>query len=360
MKDSRQFYIAATGMTTPIGYDSAMSHAVWRAGHSAYALSGIGNRYGEPVTIASVPEQALDELDTQISDGPEFSALRDRMTRMAIIAAREVCEKLPRKSAVPLLMAVDQQDSANTYAGISQDLEMNCSPWMQKSLSRAFDFGRASGFHALEFAFNYLFDAQEYEYLMLGGVDSYVDERKLANLGNEDRLLSPGSQEGFVPGEAAAFVLLTRNAQLAHALSGQLVAVSLPGIDAEPGHLYSERPYLGEGLHQAVTKALVHAEPSQGISRIYSSMNGEHHWAKELGVAQLRHRHAFSDNCAVFHPADCWGDLGAATAPALMSLAFMDLADCDPGSTCLVYSSSDDAPRGAVVMEKQTLGEVQA
>lgn len=360
MKDSRTFYIAATGMITPIGYDAVMSHAVWRAGHSAYALSGIGTRYGEPITIASVPEQALDELDAQTSDGSVFSSLRDKITRMAIIAAREVCGKLAHKPVIPLLMAVDQQDTAGTYAGICQDLETNCSPWIRKSLCRAFDFGRASGFHALEFAFQYLFDIREYEYLMLGGVDSYMDERKLAKLGNEDRLLSPGSQEGFAPGEAAAFVLLTRSARLAHALSGQLVAVSLPGIDAEPGHLDSDRPYLGEGLHGAFSKALAHAEPSQGISRIYSSMNGEHHWAKELGVAQLRHRHAVSDSCSVFHPADCWGDLGAATAPALMSLAFMDLADCDPGTVCLVYSSSDDAPRGAVVMEKQTLGEAQA
>lgn len=360
MTDPRKFYIAAAGMITPIGYDAGMSHAVWRAGHSAYALSGIGNRYGEPVTLAAVPEQALDELDAQISDGPDFSALRDRMTRMAIIAARDVCEKLPHKSAVPLLMAVDQQEAASTYAGICQDLETNCSPWMQKSLCRTFDFGRASAFHALEFAYHYLFDSPEYEYLVLGGVDSYVDERKLAKLSKEDRLRSPGSQEGFTPGEAAAFVLLTRSARLAHALSGQLVAVSPPGIDAEPGHLYSDCPYLGEGLHQAFSKALTHADVSQGISRIYSSMNGEHHWAKELGVAQLRHRSAFSDNCSVFHPADCWGDLGAATVPALMSLALMDLEDCEPGTACVVYASSDDAPRGAVVMEKQKLGEAQA
>lgn len=54
------------------------------------------------------------------------------------------------------------------------------------------------------------------------------------------------------------------------------------------------------------------------------------------------------------HPADCYGDLGAATAIALIALAAEHLYKHKSAKKHLVYSSSDSAKRGAIVVEKIT------
>lgn len=81
-------------------------------------------------------------------------------------------------------------------------------------------------------------------------------------------------------------------------------------------------------------------------------MNGENHWAKEYGVAVLRNRNALKDPVRVVHPADCYGDVGAATATTLIALAAEHLFKHKNARAHVVYSSSDTAKRGAIVIEK--------
>jgi len=113
----------------------------------------------------------------------------------------------------------------------------------------------------------------------------------------------------------------------------------------------SDEPYRGDGLDQAFKLAL-HDYTGNAIRTIYSSMNGEQQWAKEYGVAYLRNKEKFHDPVKIEHPADCYGDLGSATAPVLMGLAAESLLKQPGLGTHLVYSSSDGAARAAVRMEK--------
>jgi 3-oxoacyl-[acyl-carrier-protein] synthase-1 len=133
--------------------------------------------------------------------------------------------------------------------------------------------------------------------------------------------------------------------------NGYTIALYPPGIANEPGHLNSDLPYKGEGLDRAFKKALLNHQ-QYNISAIYSSMNGENFWAKEFGVAQLRNKAAFNEQVKVQHPAENFGDVGAATAPVLLALAAENLWQDQQAKTCLVYSSSDNEKRGAIVIEK--------
>ena len=58
--------------------------------------------------------------------------------------------------------------------------------------------------------------------------------------------------DGFIPGEAAAFLLLTTRATAQKAGLSPLAAVTPGEFGEEPGHLYSETPYRGDGLAQVV------------------------------------------------------------------------------------------------------------
>jgi len=81
-------------------------------------------------------------------------------------------------------------------------------------------------------------------------------------------------------------------------------------------------------------------------------MNGENHWAKEYGVAFIRNKAYFQSAVGIEHPADCYGDLGAATSPVLIALAAEHLFKHSTAKAHLVYSSSDHSKRGAIVVEK--------
>jgi 3-oxoacyl-[acyl-carrier-protein] synthase-1 len=86
------------------------------------------------------------------------------------------------------------------------------------------------------------------------------------------------------------------------------------------------------------------------IGEVYSSMTGESHWAKEWGVAFLRTKAAFHEGHGMHHPADSFGDTGAASGPLMIGLAALGIRDRYRRSPALAYCSSDRGARAAVVV----------
>ena len=201
---------------------------------------------------------------------------------------------------------------------------------------------------ALEFAFRHLADN---ELILIGGSDSPVHPDYIKKLDETDRLLTIKSPDSFAPGEGACFLLLTSNPELAQVKNNSIIALHPPGLTEESGHMYSEEPYRGDGLDQAFKKALLN-QAELSIDAIYSSLNGEHFWAKEYGVAYIRSKAKFKDPVRIEHPADCIGDLGCATATTLIALAAENLWAKKSQQKHLVYSSSDTSKRGAIIVEK--------
>ncbi len=78
-------------------------------------------------------------------------------------------------------------------------------------------------------------------------------------------------------------------------------------------------------------------------------MTGESHWAKEWGVAYLRAQSAFDDSHGFHHPADCFGDTGAASGPLMVGLAALGISGRYRRSPALAYGSSDHGTRAAVI-----------
>jgi len=352
MSDTPKLYIAGMGMITPVGFDTASTTAAVRAGVNAYAISNFYAKNNEPITMASVPGLMSDEIDADIGEGSRFNPRHDRVVKMAIIALREACAKQTTQQPIPLVLAMPEgQNDVEGLVPLIPTLEQNCKPWVSVQQTRSIYSGRAGGIEAIDFAFRYLYDLPN-DFLLIGGSDSYRDAARLTPLDDAGRLKLPGSQDDFVPGEAGCFLLLTKKPALALARNGHIISLSPPGIDDEPGHLYSKEPYRGDGLDQAFKKALnSHTQPNS-IHSIYGSMNGENHWAKEYGAAYIRNRSVFKDPVGIEHPADCYGDLGSATAPVLIALAAEHLFNDTKARAHLVYSSSDKARRGAIIVEK--------
>lgn len=353
MSDKPKLYIAGIGMITPVGANTAMTAASVNAGVSAYTETEYYEESSKPITMASVPNSVFDEIDAEIGEGDRYNTRHDRVIKMAIIAIREACAQQSVKQAVPLILAmpdVPADPDDKRLSPLIDNLEHNCKPWINAAQCRSINSGRAAGIEAIDFAFNYLNDIPS-DFILIGGSDSYQDASRLNPLSEAGRLLVADSMDSFAPGEAAGFLLLTRHPGLAQVKNDHIIAINPPGIAEEAGHLHSEDIYRGDGLDQAFKKALDNHAPSN-IHSIYSSMNGENHWAKEYGVAYLRNKVAFQDEVKIEHPADIYGDLGSATSTVLIALAAQHLHNNVHPKSHLIYSSSDYAKRGAIVIEK--------
>jgi len=338
-------------MVTPVGGNVAMTAAAVNAGISAYRSSYFTTAEDEKIIMTRVPDEMIGEFKGEIDEGSRFNPRHDRVTRIAILALQQACALASTEQAVPLLLAMpDIKTNSKGLSSFVENIAKNLGNWVSPAISRSIYSGRASGLEVIDFVFQYLFDTH-YPYVIVGGSDSYEDSSRLLPLEQDNRLLTAKTADGFAPGEAACFLLLTPHIELAQQRNHQVVALSRPAIAEEKGHLFSEEPYRGDGLDQAFKKALIN-RPEQSIHSIYSSMNGENHWAKEYGVAYLRNRKTFKDPVRVIHPADCYGDLGSATATTLIALAVENLFKNSKAQAHLIYSSSDTAKRGAIVIEK--------
>jgi 3-oxoacyl-[acyl-carrier-protein] synthase-1 len=353
MQADQKIYIAGTGMITSIGANTAMTIASVRAGVDGFEASEYTNSKQQPITMAQVPHEIFDEFAIELDIGVAHGELMDREIKMAMISAAEALQQANVKKPVPLILATQEQvpyvshcPAWKMIANLVNQAELPIDP----ELSRSVQSGRAGAIEALDLAQRCLYDLQ-LDYVLVGGSHSHRDYALLNYLNEMNRTTALGVMNGFIPGEAAGFLLLTRRPQLALQMEDCIIALNPIGLGQEPGHLYSEEPCLGDGLSEAFRRALA-AYQGSAIDSIYASMNGENFWAKEYGVACLRNSKHLHEDYNLEHPADCYGDIGVASGPVLISLA-ADHLHREPGSdACLVYSSSDTASRAAVVVEK--------
>ena len=339
---TRPIEITALGMISPVGADPIMTATSVRSGISAYEASSVINKRFNPMTMALVPEEALppleDELITQ-----NLSSRQQRMLRLATPALQQLSDAL--KSPAPLLLCGPEKMPGRRSVvrdDFLKHLQLQTKAPFDLDNSYVFAEGRAGGFYALEVAMQML--EAGHQQVMVGGVDSYLDLYLLATLDGDERILAEGVMDGFVPGEAAVFMLL----KLADEQSA--VKIYPPGIADEPGHRYSSEPYKGDGLANAIRESLQKAQDIP-VNTVMAGFNGENFNAKEWGVAAIRNAAQIDSEFNMLHPADCYGDIGAATGLMLIALACMGLLDGYYQGPILAWASSEIQQRAAVVIE---------
>lgn len=182
---------------------------------------------------------------------------------------------------------------------------------------------------------------------LVGGVCSHRDPETLARLDAQGRLLSDENPDGFVPGEAAAFCLVAgpRAARLAGLRP--LASLGPVGSAVEDVTGAPERIPLGRALAAAVRAALPPGSPP--IGSVWCDLNGESRRSDDWAGAYLLVAPAMGRRPALWHPADRWGDIGAASGPALICLAARELRRTGAGSA-LIVTSSDSGERAAVAV----------
>lgn len=333
--------LVATGLVTPVGIGARATWAAVRGGISHIRESGFIAADGQPIRLSSVPDDCLEPLPEGVAT--HKSTRFRRLLQLAITALAQIGPTGDRP--IPIFLGLPEPDAAGQYAALEPflaDIARCCDHPIDLVSSRVFASGRASGFQALEAAIDLLSrNADPQAMMLVGGVDTYLDPLLLAQLEKSGRLLMDQG-DGFIPGEGAAFVLLRRND------AGPGIQLGGVANAQEPGHLKSETICRGEGLTQAFGQTL--AALQEPVASVFCGLNGENASGKEWGLSAVRLGSRLSTEFTLYHPADCYGDPGAASAPLLWCLGGLGLAQQQVAGPLLTWCASDGAPRGSAVL----------
>ncbi|MDE1949435.1 MAG: hypothetical protein KGI35_12520 [Burkholderiales bacterium] len=353
--------IVAAGAVTPVGLSLAETAASARARVARLRESAWHDRRFEPFVVGSVPDAGLPPLAEALA-GRALQSREARMLRLAQVALEDVFDAAVDPAALgideahplPLLLGLPEHHTTLPIepARFVQRLALQTGLALDIRSSVAVARGRAAPLLALREASARL-RRGDAAFVLVGGVDSLVDPYVLGTLDLQGRVRNEVSNDGLTPGEGAAFVLLCRAETAAARGLEPLATLAASATGQEPGHLYAEAPYLGEGLAAAFAALLAEAPPPEPIRCVYASFNGERYWAREDGVARLRHAEAFDPEHAVEHPAEVFGDLGAAHGAVLLAIAVDAVSAGSRRSPCLVFASSDHADRGAALLLRE-------
>jgi 3-oxoacyl-[acyl-carrier-protein] synthase-1 len=219
--------------------------------------------------------------------------------------------------------------------------------------------GHAAGFLGLRAAWPRVASG-EFDACVLAGVESYLEPDTLAWLEESEQLHGAGPLNnawGFIPGEAAGAVLLCRQATLDRLRLPPLALVLGVGTEVETNRIKTETVCIGAGLTAAFRQCLAGLPPGALVSDVFCDMNGEPYRADEYGFACLRTKEAFQSASDFVAPADCWGDVSAASAPLAMMLATIAGRKAYAnGQYAFLWASSESGERGAGLLQLPSVG----
>lgn len=318
------YVISATSSVTAVGGNALQTCAAARANiigvseHPVYRCKPLHPDEEKPLPLYCCRVPFINETQ----EGPE------RLLQLAVPALREAVANAKLTADVlafgKLFVALPEPDNTMATWGLEQGF---CPSLCQRVgiypiQSRVKFGGHTSVFELLADAFKAL-EQDDCEFCIVGGVDSFLFKHRLTELDKNWFLRSKKNIDGFIPGEAASFIVIekshTAEGRGAHALA----RIDGLGVSNEPNTATSGRKSSGVGLTNAIHQAS--ANRGHPFKTVYSDLNGESYRAFEWGLAQVRAMDYLNPAFKLLHPAESYGDVGTATGALLLTLATHDL-----------------------------------
>ncbi|AZO05427.1 MULTISPECIES: hypothetical protein [unclassified Mesorhizobium] len=340
-------YVSGAGAVTAAGLDARQTMAAIRASLSAFEEKILSEPFGAVQIVARIPTHyQLRQTDGQW------------LVNMAARAIREALRSGTRPAGATAVLVAPPEGFRNhpAYGDIAPQsfLAAVASATGEKfhAASRAIDGGAAASVGLLERAAE-LMEQNGVQQVILGGVDSLVNDTDLGRLGRAGRLKGADNAQGLVPGEAAAFVRLTRAPEESARFHAVIQSV---GLAQEKDNVLSDRYSQGRALLSALRDAVNDSGLSEGhINFVVSNSNGERYSGWEQLIARPRFYRTRREVLPVAYPAMTIGDIGTAGgALALMLAADSLLNDYAPGPTAICEVASEKGLRAAAVVARVT------
>lgn len=348
---STSIAIIGLGVRCAVGLTSPAAAAAVRAGISGFSDHPyMLDKAGEPMVIAREPT-----LDPTLQGAERFSQLVFPALKEALapLAQRNVSLQL-----VDTLIGTPDP-RPGLPEGIQEALGRLVASETSLMANRRTTFlpsGNAAGLLAMKQACDNL-HAGRSRFCVAGGVDSYLTADSLEWMDEQGILKSSENRNGFPPGEAAGFCLLTTGATALEFKLPVLGWLKTVGTAREECPIRTETICIGRGLSEAIKQATASLSlPDELVDESICDLNGEPYRSEEFALTVLRTQKAFVDFSRFVTPADCWGDVGAASGPLFANLAVMaGLRGYAKGPRTMIWASSENGDRAAAVIVTPSL-----
>ncbi|AGC43128.1 hypothetical protein MYSTI_01796 [Myxococcus stipitatus DSM 14675] len=345
---SQSVHIVALGARTVIGLSAETSAAAARAQISRIREHPhLVDRRGEPIRVS---------LDAELDPG---LTSWQRLRKLAVPPLCAVLTKLSSgsdwRAPLELLLALPEPRPGWSDADsqrLAEALARTAPPTGGQLQVFVAERGHAGGLHALAQGAQKIACGAK-DLCIIGGVDSYLEPCTLDWLDANRQLVGQGARSGFFPGEGAGFIALASPHALRTLRMPSLAKVRGFHGAQETRLIKTNTECLGEGLAAAISGAVSCLRPQEYVDTIYCDINGERYRSEEWGFALMRTQHAFKDATRYVAPANCWGDVGAASGALLSILAVRAWErSYSRGPLALVWGSSESGLRSSVLLEQ--------
>lgn len=338
MISRRPLAILNSGLVCSVGLNAPSACAAIRAGVTNPTETRFMDSEGEWLTAHSLP------LDHPWSV---------KLAKMAALAIAECSAAVPTDelATIPLIVCVYErleEFQAQFACGLPEQIQSELGiRFASEPIVVA--KGRAAVGTALRHARRLIYE-QAAPFVIIAATDSLLTGQRLAEFVRTDRLLTPRNSNGFVPGEAAAALLVGADT------GRQGVVCTGVGMAMEPATIGSGKPLRGDGLAAAIRAALAEAAcEMHHMDLRVTDLSGERYYFKEATLAVSRLLRTRKAQFELWHPADCIGETGAAAGVvALIVAATACRLGYAPGNTVLTHTSADDGERVATVLQHRT------
>lgn len=341
--------ISATGARSPLGLSALQIAMCARA------------KKAEPRSTR-LRDKRDREIGACLTPGlPEDLYGYERLVALAAPALREAAADSGGRP-LPMALALPEPGRPDDHARLNRDVIADIAAAsgvaIEVDRSLVVRAGHAAGALALEAAVGMLSSGAQW--VIWGGVDSYFHPDTLRWLDEECRLHALDAENGFVPSEGAAFMILSRagarlsGAQSYSTISGSAARSPVAALRfAQCGR--EETITTGEpNVARAMTQLLRRAAEStrEGAIRwVLNDINGERHRIREWQLAAARG--SLGEGAIEGRLVEDLGDMGAAIGPMLGTIACsLWRAGCAPASSAAVALHSEGVERGVFVIEE--------
>lgn len=343
--------VAATSAVNAIAFSAHQTWAFRRAEVTNFVEAPFLCQNGFRATMALVrtlPPRAIGAERMALITAQALDSVADAVK--ALSAVKEV----PVVLSLPDRLAGDEAGRAPQRRTIERAVAASFARVGRSAQITHHARGHASFGFALREAIDLLV-TRRLEAVVVGGVDSYYDPDVVDTLLQEGRLFDGEELDSFIPGEGAAFLVLSRP-HVARRLSGPLARVESVATNDEPAHWGTGLPSMGLGLSRAMRSISDRIAAERRFVDLWlADVTNENHRVHEWQLAYPRASAGVSREGTEFQfLPPLLGDLGAATMATAAVIAIEGLRRSDPeADTCLIMGSSQGPERAAVLLARE-------
>lgn len=337
--------IIAHGICCAIGHHARAANAALRARMNHFRETEFIDDTGQPIVGASL--FAVEQWGEA------------RLHTMFHAVVGECCAQLPDSihnyECAILLLCAETSSADVRHAWADHMLDRTLQAGQFHAASDVLPLGKAGIVQALQEAQRLFTLATPPRYVIIAGVDNYLNAAVIDDMLAQERLMTSSNSDGFIPGEGAASIMLI-NGEARDEPTAPMLWIEGIGEADEPARIGETTPQRAQALCLAMRAAAKQAQCHiADLSFHASGFSGEAWYARENGLALSRVLEKRVAHFPHHIVSQFVGEIGAACAPLCLAWLADVMPRIDgPGQRGLLHFANDQGKRAALVVRYGT------